>query len=278
MNRYLEYTIEGLVDEDAREMLLALLDAAGYSGFVEESDRLIAYIHQESQDESALRQMLETATAKAPVFSCNVLPEKNWNEEWERSFSPVTIDKCVVIRASFHPEPDEIQHDIQVDPKMSFGTGHHATTRLMIRAMLDLNLKARTVADLGSGTGVLAILARKLGASHVLAVDTDEWAVRNAAENITLNGMEQIEVLQGTITSLGTRSFDMLLANINTNTLLSEMQAYSAALNPGGILVISGFLQQDHDDLLREALACDLESVKVFSDQPWMAGVYIKQK
>jgi ribosomal protein L11 methyltransferase len=171
------------------------------------------------------------------------MKDENWNEKWEQNFNPVTIGS-VYIRAPFHPADPE-KTEIIIEPKMSFGTGHHATTSLMVKAMLNVDFRNKTVADMGCGTSVLAILASKLGAKAVTAIDIDDWAVENSGENLNRNLIKNVLVLKGNADSLADSRFDVILANIQRNVLLKDMQAYSRALNQGGVLLLSGIYEDD---------------------------------
>jgi ribosomal protein L11 methyltransferase len=276
MNAFLEYTVYPLQDEELRSMLIALLDASGYSGFIEEEQRLIAYIDLEKKNEVALRQMIRSVAGKGIEFSRSVVETKNWNEEWERSFAPVLIDQKVMVRASFHPKPPADVLDILVEPKMSFGTGHHSTTRLMIRALLDLDIGKKRIADLGCGTGVLSILARKLGAAEVLAVDTDEWAVTNTLENIALNRLDGIQVINGSVGRVIPDTFDCILANINKNTLLDEMDLYHRSLGSPGQLIMSGFLDSDAPAINTRAADLGFTQEEIYNEENWIAAIFSK--
>lgn len=230
------------------EILIAQLSEIGFDAFEEDENILHAFISQDFFDEKKIHNFL------SPNFSYTkeIIVEKNWNEEWEKNFLPVSVAAFCTIRASFHSTNPEAKHDIIITPKMSFGTGHHATTYMMIDAMQDLDFTGKKVLDFGTGTGVLAILAEKCGASDVVAIDYDEWSVRNAAENVLINRCGKITVEQ----SNSTRShgvFDIILANINKNVIIQNLSDFQQHLSPTGVLIVSGFLQQDLADLEQEA-------------------------
>ena len=232
-------------DPARRELLVAKLSLLGYDGFEEDGDSLKAYI---SLDAFEPQEVDRLAEKEHQEFRVNTLQERNWNAEWESSFSPVVVDGQVAIRAHFHEPVPGIPLEIVVTPKMSFGTGHHATTWLMIRAMLDLDMRDRKVLDLGTGTGVLAILAEKLGAASVLALDNDPWSVENAGENLGLNGCRSIRVEQSDRIP-GGATFDVILANINKHILLEHCREICRAVNPGGRLLLSGILKEDLNEI-----------------------------
>ena len=195
---------------------------------------------------------------------------QNWNALWESNFPDIDIDGRLRIRAPFHAAAPEGKMEVVVMPRMSFGTGHHATTRLMARAVLDMQVAGRTGLDMGSGTGVLAIVAAKCGAAHVDAVDIDDWADANCRENIAANGAtDRIEPLLGDVRCIAGRTYDFILANINRNILLADLAAYAAALRPGGELVLSGFLEADVPVLTQAAERLGLEPVATDRCDGW---------
>lgn len=236
-----------------RDILMVELTDLGYEGFEDSftdpigpSGELKAYIPEDQFSAAALSGLLTLRDPHANVsWTTENIAPRNWNAEWESSFQPVEVGKEVLIRADFHAAVPGFTHDLVITPRMAFGTGHHATTRMMVQAMLALDLKGRTVCDLGCGTGVLAILAEKMGAMDIVAIDNDQGAVDNALQNLERNACEHIAVEKGDADSLKGRSFDAILANIERNTLLKAMQAMYDALNPGAILFLSGFIVAD---------------------------------
>lgn len=229
-------------DPGKRDILIAQLSELGYDGFEEEGDLLKAYISEAFYDGDELSRL-------AGEYQVNTLQERNWNAEWESSFSPVVVDGRVAIRAHFHEPLPGVVHEIVITPKMSFGTGHHATTWLMIRAMLGLDLNGKDVLDLGTGTGVLALLAEKLGAGSVWAVDNDPWSVDNARENLGLNQSQGIIRVHKADRIPTDQRFDVILANINKHILLALSGDMGQALRPGGYLLLSGILPEDLGDI-----------------------------
>lgn len=234
------------------------------------SGELKAWIRSDRYDEAALRNLLALRDPHATItYESEEIADRNWNAEWESSFQPVEVDGKVLIRADFHAARPGFSHEIVITPRMAFGTGHHATTRMMVRAMLALaedqgdgppafRWEGRTVCDLGAGTGVLAILAERLGARAVAAIDNDPGAVENARLNCGMNGCAAVVVEKGDAAALEGRRFDAILANIERNVLLDAMPTMSAALNPGGVLFLSGFVLGDRHMLAQRAKECGL--------------------
>lgn len=187
------------------------------------------------------------------------IEQQNWNRLWESNFEPVEVEGRAVIRAPFHDEPAAAEVDVIIMPKMSFGTGHHATTWLMTAGLLDLDVAGLRGLDMGSGTGVLAIVAAKRGAAHMDAVDIDEWAFENCTENIAVNGVaDKVTPIMGDVSAIAGRTYDFILANINRNILLADMESYVAAMRPGAILMMSGILEQDIPAITEKARSLDL--------------------
>ncbi len=248
---YIEYTfhLEPLLP--AREVLVAELADMGFESFVELSDGLQAYV-SEAHHVPVLREYLQASQIPGQMlsFSSREIPDENWNAEWEKNFDPIAVEDLCLVRAPFHHSVGGYRHELIIEPKMSFGTGHHATTWLMLRVMYDLGFAERRVLDMGSGTGVLAILAARLGASSVDAIDVDEWAYRNALENVERNGAPVVRCELGDAALLNGRVYDIILANINRNILVQDAAAYQAALAAGGFLLLSGFYSHDIPILL----------------------------
>ncbi len=242
-----------------RDILIAELGDIGYDSFEETPHGVKAYIPSDRFDARALKSALVLRDPHVKVsHTIREVEPRNWNAEWERSFSPIEIQRSpgdpgaersgssgVRIRAEFHPFVAGFAHDITITPRMAFGTGHHATTRMMIEAMLGLDLRDQHVCDLGCGTSVLAILAERMGAKSVHAIDIDEQAVINARENVGLNGCHRITVDKGDVQLLKPLSVGTILANIERNTLLRDMTIMRDALLPGGALLLSGFVNDD---------------------------------
>lgn len=256
--------------EPWRDLLMVELLDLGYEGFEETAHGLRAYGRKDLVDPMALRRL---RTARDPHCSVShvlrELPDENWNARWENSFQPIEVDGRVHIRAEFHPEAPGFEHQLIVTPKMAFGTGHHATTRMMVRAMLPLPLKGQRVLDLGCGTGVLAILAERLGAQEVLAVDNDPTAVANARETVALNRCERVLVEEGGTDLRGKGTFNAILANIERNVLIQAMPGLQAALAPGGTLLLSGFIRPDLTRMADAATASGLRPGETRNEGEW---------
>jgi ribosomal protein L11 methyltransferase len=250
---YIEITFRiSELPEYTRELLPYWLESLGFEGFQDSQNEMIAYIPENLFNRDTLVQVLAENHIPVNCFAEALVPEKNWNEEWESNFEPVVIaDRCL-IRAPFHNISKPYPYEIVIEPKMSFGTGHHATTSLMIMDMLDADFKGKRVLDAGCGTGILAILAEKLGAEHITAVDIDEWSYRNSLENAGINHCNNINLIQGDAASVSGQQFDIILANINLNILKAGIQKYSAMLKPGGIILMSGILVSDIETLREE--------------------------
>ena len=234
--------------EPFRDLLVyALGDEGEYDSFENRSDGLDAYVPTAKYDEAALKAAIADNCEGCEVeYKVEGLEDKDWNAEWEKGHQAVLVDGFCWVRAPFHPHRDDVEYEIEIEPKMSFGTAHHATTYMMLTWLRDIDLAGRSVLDMGCGTAVLAILAKKRGAGYVEAVDVDEWAWRNALENVERNGCGEIVCRLGDATTLGNeRRFDVILANINRNILLNDMPAYVGGLKPGGCLVMSGFYESD---------------------------------
>lgn len=274
--KYTEVNITLSKTNPFRDLLVySLGDEGPYDSFEEKKDGLKAYIPTDNFDEQFLRNTIDDLKSMDPClrieYSVAELPDKDYNEEWERQHQPVLVEGFCWVRAPFHPHRDDVKYEIEIEPKMSFGTAHHATTYLMLSLLEQENVDGRRVLDMGSGTGVLAILAAKKGASYVEAIDVDEWAYRNALENFQRNGV-QVNALLGDASLLAAdKHFDLILANINRNILLRDMGAYAAVLNPGGTLLLSGFYEHDVDALRDKAETLGLRLKQQKSRNEWTA-------
>lgn len=241
--------------EEEIDLLVYYLTELGFEAFEEKENTLEAYVLIPEYKEAALKALLSEHFPTSELLEVKTLENKNWNEEWEKNFDPITVNKQLRVRAIFHEPDPEVEMELVIQPKMSFGTGHHATTRLMMEEILGLSLAGLSVVDAGCGTGILAILTEKRGAKEVLAYDIEDWAFENSLENTNLNSCNRIKVLQGTIGTLtiADQSADVLLANINRNILLEEMGSYARVLKPQGTLLLSGFYDEDIPLLTEEA-------------------------
>ena len=275
--QYLEFKIS--CKEDFREVLIAELAEVGFDSFLETDQGLDAYIEEGLFDREAYQEVLEKYQEVAHVIvEEGVMAKVNWNEEWEKHYDPIQVGEQVYVRASFHAPKPEIAHEILINPKMSFGTGHHATTFLMLSHQLDLDHQGKRVIDIGSGTGILAIMAHKLGARQVEAFDIDDWCVENGNENFDLNGMSTVKMGLGTVREVAPQGiFDIVLANINKNVLLDEMEVYASLLDRGGFLLLSGFYTHDITDIEQKAAKEGLRLLKQKDKDNWAALILEKQ-
>lgn len=273
---------------DYTDILTAELAELGYESFVETDEGLNAYIIEPDFSEQAVQELIaKYAGQTAIAYEVNSLEKRNWNAEWERSYEPIEVgigpDASVRVRASFHPSDGSdgsgpFQYDIVIDPKMSFGTGHHETTAMMLEQQLGLDFVGKSVLDVGSGTGILAILAAKMGASNVLAFDIEEWAVENARENAELNDCPQVEVLMGTIADVDPNNqYAIILANINRNVLLAEIPTYTNLLTENGYLVVSGFYENDAADIDQKAAEAGLVMTNRLTKNQWTSLSFYKR-
>lgn len=260
-----------LCDQEFAEILIAELSEVGLDTFTETSTGLECFTEEERFDELAVREIIERYQHQSTInFVIDKIEKRNWNEEWEKSYEPIYVENKVLVRAHFHQREKEFPFEIIITPKMSFGTGHHQTTYLMIMNQLSIDHKNKRVMDAGCGTGILSIMASKLGAKSVEAFDIDEWSIINATENIEVNSCENINIQKGKISGLDFKEkFDIILANINKNILLEELPHYVAQLNPGGRLLMSGFYENDIDKLAGKGASLALKKIKTETKESW---------
>lgn len=265
--------LEVVCDPEYSEILIAELAEANFDTFLEVDNGFEAYVEGDGFDHDRVDEVLKKYQDVTSLrFSFSQIAKKNWNEEWEKSFSPIVVDDKCLIRASFHQSDRRYPYEIIITPKMSFGTGHHQTTWLMVKNMLSLDHRDMRVMDAGCGTAILSILASKLGAAAVEAFDIDDWSVENGNENTEINQCANIRIQQGKINEVELRgTFDIILANINKNVLLDELETYASYLNPGGKLLLSGFFTFDIGDLLVEAKGHNLVEVNRDERETWAA-------
>ncbi|MFO7613711.1 MAG: 50S ribosomal protein L11 methyltransferase, partial [Bacteroidales bacterium] len=267
-----------LFDEEDKSILIAELLEMGFTSFIEEDTTLTAYITNDAYKIDCIKDIPFLKGHPEIKFYIKRLEEKNWNQEWERNYEPVTIGGKCYVRAPFHPSLPGMTYEIVIEPKMSFGTAHHATTQLMAAWLMDLDVYGMDVLDMGCGTGILAILANKLGARSVMAVDNDEWARQNAVENLRNNNVTDGIVRLGDAAVIEAEKYDLILANINRNVLLQDMEKYAMGLRPGGQLLLSGFYEPDADVIRSSAKANGMkyEGVRTLND--WAALRFTKSK
>jgi len=260
------------------EIFIAELGEIGFETFQEIDGGLLAYVEDELLDENKVNDIVNRyANFTTVKIAFKTIEKENWNKEWEKNYDPIEIgDKCIV-RATFHKPKKEYQHEIIINPKMSFGTGHHATTWQMLMLQMEINHDKKNILDVGSGTGILAIMAMKLGAGSITATDIDEWCMENSRENFALNNISAFDLKRGTIEKLDfNESFDIILANINKNVLLKEIPYYSKLLMKKGHLLLSGFYQNDIEAVKKVATKNNLSLSKSVSKDNWAALLFMK--
>lgn len=263
MTTYLEFDFKINPVQPWSEILMAELIEIGFDSFTEEYDGILGYIPEELFSEDALKSIPLMNNLDVEIsYSFALMPNINWNEEWEKNFTPINVENKVLIRAEFHQENPNL-HEIIIQPKMSFGTGHHPTTHLMIQQMLDMDFMDKKVLDMGCGTSVLGIFAKQKDASEVVAIDIDEWSVENSIENAERNNVK-LRISQGTADNLGGEDFDIILANINRNILISDIPTYVSVLRYKGKLLLSGLCFFDVEDILE---VCDKQGLRLINKQ-----------
>lgn len=274
-NIYLEYRF--LVDpvQPGSDILIAELGAVGFESFVEEEDGILAYIQKLDWKQGAFGNVniLQHENFRI-TYTVREIVQENWNATWESNFKPIKVDDTCVVRAPFHDPPD-VEYDIVIEPKMSFGTGHHETTHMMLQHLLNMDISGKRVLDMGSGTGVLAILAAMRGAKSVDAIDIDNWCYLNALENVERNGMDHINVYEGDANLLNSQQYDLIIANINRNILLEDIPKYVRCLSREGILLISGFYLEDLQWIDRRCVELGLRLQKKLEKNNWVAAKYV---
>ena len=269
------YVSGSLEVQTAIEILVAELGLLGFESFTENEDGVVAYIQEEDWNADLLIDV-QILQSDEVVFSYEVkeIEQVNWNEEWEKNFEPIVVENEVSIRAPFHEDP-KLTYDIVIEPKMSFGTGHHETTYLMIRHLMGLDLSGKKVLDMGCGTGILAIFAEMKGATEIDAIDIDPWCYENSVENVERNDCKKIKVYEGDATMLGSTTYDVIIANINRNILLNDMSVYVKCLRANGELYLSGFYTQDIPFIKEEAEKNGLVFKKQFERNNWVALKFV---
>ncbi len=255
---------------------MAELEQLGFEGFWENGDTIYAFIDEKLLDEKQIYNSLSVYSLENN-YSFEALEDKNWNEEWEKNFEPIEVSGQVYVRASFHPPKPEFPFQIIINPKMSFGTGHHATTRLIMQLMLTKQLKGKAVLDMGCGTGILSILAEKMGAVKILAIDNDLWSYENAQDNIKENNCKCVSVKLGSTEEAGKEPFDMVISNITRNTNLRLLPSLEKLILKGGLFLLSGFLDFDKAGMIKEIEALGFEEVACVSEDNWQ-GLCFKKK
>ena len=264
-------------NENLKDMFMELLGSIGFDSFMDTDEGFEAYCQEPALNEEELNDIMQMEQfANVKLLKKELIPDQDWNATWEASYEPVIINEFCRIRAPFHKVEGSYKYDLIIEPKMSFGTAHHETTSQIIELMLQSDFSGLNLLDMGSGTGVLAILAKKLGSATTVAIDNDEWAYRNALDNIRLNDENDIIVELGDANSLNDRQFDVILANINRNILLRDMKEYVKCLVDGGKIFFSGFYEEDLVLITKEAERLGLTYSNHVTKNNWTAAVFVK--
>jgi ribosomal protein L11 methyltransferase len=273
-NIYIEYNFTCSPKEPATEILVAELGNVGFESFVENENGVTAYIQKTDWNAEILADIFVLNSKEFSIdYNQNEVPQTNWNEEWEKNFEPIQVDDLVSIRAPFHKNPN-LKYDIVIEPKMSFGTGHHETTHMMVQHLLQLDLENKKVLDMGCGTGILAIFAEMKGARALDAIDIDNWCYENSLENVARNNCKNIAIYEGDASLLVDKKYDVIIANINRNILLMDMKVYTNCLEEKGVLLLSGFYEQDIPVIDAEVSKYGLKLEKFIQRNNWVALKY----
>ncbi|SDX36403.1 [LSU ribosomal protein L11P]-lysine N-methyltransferase [Lutibacter oricola] len=273
--KYIGYSFTVTPKEPATEILIAQLGFAGFESFVENEDGVTAYIQEADWNAGMLEDIQILNSNEFNIsYKEEVIEQTNWNSEWEKNFNPIQVDDLVSIRAPFHENPN-LKYDIVIEPKMSFGTGHHETTHMMVQHLLDMDLTNKKTLDMGCGTGILAIFAEMKGAQPIDAIDIDNWCYENSLENVTRNNCSHISVYEGDASLLINKEYDVIIANINRNILLNDMQSYMNCLAKNGTILFSGFYQEDIPIIDAEVSKYGLNIDKIIERNNWVAIKYI---
>ena len=272
---YIGYTFKVIPVQPGSEILIAELGYTGFESFVETPDGVVAYIQQSQHFDLILDSINILKSEEFEIsYTFEIIKQTNWNAEWEKNFNPIVVGDQCAIRAPFHDSFD-VDYDIIIEPKMSFGTGHHETTHMMIEHILASDFTNKSVLDMGCGTGVLAILSKKNGAQVVEAIDIDNWCYLNCLENISRNDCAEISVLQGDASLLKGKRFDVIIANINRNILLKDLSTYAACLNENGSLFLSGFYDSDCELIESSCLKLGLKFETKRIRNSWVALKFV---
>lgn len=275
-HHYHEYIFTVSPHQPGTEILIAELGDVGFESFMETEEGVKAYIADDLWRKDILDNIdvLQSNEFKI-AYDYSKIEQVNWNEEWERNFEPIEVNENCVVRAPFH-EKRGVAYELIITPKMSFGTGHHETTYMMLQYILEDDFKDTSVLDMGCGTAVLAILTEKRGAKNIDAIDIDEWCVENSKENIEQNNCSKITVIQGEASILETNKYDVVIANINRNILLEDMKMYAKAMKSDAVLYISGFYSEDLDALKSHCAQFKLEFISKKEKNNWNAAKFIR--
>lgn len=272
---YIEYIFKVAPLQPGTEILIAELGYAGFESFVETEEGVTAYIQKDEWNDAILEEINILDSEEFEIsFSHSEIEQVNWNSEWEKNFDPIEVDGKCTVRAPFHPNKN-FEYEIVIEPKMSFGTGHHETTFMMLQFILENDFKEKTALDMGCGTAVLAILAEMRGASKIDAIDIDEWCYENSLENIERNNCKTISVELGDASLLSGRKYDTIIANINRNILLNDMVTYQKCLNKGGTLYLSGFYNEDLPIITECCNNLGMQFVENKEKNRWVAAKFV---
>jgi len=274
---YYELLFTTITEDYQRDLLINALAEIGFDTFEEVVQGFKAYIPADDFNQATLDDALSGYKDMFSFgYAVNLIPQKNWNEEWESNFEPIQIGNEIYVRATFHADKPEFPYQIVIDPKMAFGTGHHQTTAMMLQLMLENDFNGKKVLDMGCGTGILAIMAAKLGATDITAIDYDPVCYESTIENATLNKVDKITALCGSKEAIPNEQYDTILANINRNILLDQMKRYAEVLKPGGEIYFSGFYEvPDLNIITDEARNFGLKYITHKKDKDWVAAKFV---
>ncbi|MHB1197582.1 MAG: 50S ribosomal protein L11 methyltransferase [Lutibacter sp.] len=275
-NIYISYTFKVSPKEPATEILIAELGEVGFESFVENEEGVEAFIQKNDWNAQVLDDIYVLKSGEFQIsYEMREIEQTNWNIEWEKNFNPIQVDGLVSIRAPFHENPN-LKYDIVIEPKMSFGTGHHETTHMMVQHLLDLDVAGKKVLDMGCGTGILSIFAEMKGAKPIDAIDIDNWCYQNSLENMERNNCKHIAVYEGDASLLKNKKYELIIANINRNILLNDMHIYASCLNDKGVILLSGFYKEDIAVIDAEISKYGLKLDKQIERNNWVALKYVK--
>lgn len=275
-NIYISYTFKVSPKEPATEILIAQLGEVGFESFVENEEGVEAFIQKNDWNSHVLEDIYVLNSGEFQIsYEMKEIEQTNWNIEWEKNFNPIQVDGLVSIRAPFHENPN-LKYDIVIEPKMSFGTGHHETTHMMVQHLLDLEVTGKKVLDMGCGTGILAIFAEMKGAKPIDAIDIDNWCYQNSLENVERNNCKHIAVYEGDASLLKNKKYEVIIANINRNILFNDMQVYVNCLRENGVILLSGFYKEDIPIIDAEISKYGLKLDKQIERNNWVALKYVK--
>lgn len=274
MDAYYEFKIN--CNEDNKEAIIAELAEADFEGFEERDNYFYAFIPKSLFSREGFDAILTKYNINPDSVPQRTIEPQNWNAQWEASYEPIIIGTEIIVKAPFHLVPDQYKYELIIQPKNTFGTGHHETTQLMLEKMLRISFENKNVFDYGCGTGVLSIMASKLGAEHIFAIDIDDWSAENINENCSLNEVRNIQFKKGDIGAVPERTFDIILANINKTILINSAGVLSRLMNDNGIILISGFYENDLTDLKEEFTKYNFAFKDHQVKNDWCAAVFIK--